>query len=132
MNSLQLDLRGTSVAIDGQTLRRSFDAAAGREALHLVSAWAGELRVSLGQWAVDDKSNEIPAVRKLLELLDLEGAVVTVDAMHCQKETAQSIRNITFTGSGGYLRVATPVPEPAGPVLAAIAMLGVLGRRRHY
>jgi predicted transposase YbfD/YdcC len=92
VNSLQLDLRGTNIAIDGKTLRRSFDAAAGREALHLVSAWAGELRVSLGQLAVDDKSNEIPAVRKLLELLDLEGAVVTVDAMHCQKETAQAIR----------------------------------------
>lgn len=92
VNSLQLDLRGTGVAIDGKTLRRSFDAASGREALHLVSAWAGELRVSLGQLAVDDKSNEIPAVRKLLELLDLEGAVVTVDAMHCQKETAQAIR----------------------------------------
>lgn len=92
VNSLQLDLRGTGVAIDGKTLRRSFDAASGREALHLVSAWAGELRVSLGQLAVDDKSNEIPAVRKLLELLDLEGAVVTVDAMHCQKETARAIR----------------------------------------
>ena len=92
VNSLQLDLRGINVAIDGKTLRRSFDAAGGREALHLVSAWAGELRVSLGQLAVDDKSNEIPAVRKLLELLDLEGAVVTVDAMHCQKETAQAIR----------------------------------------
>jgi predicted transposase YbfD/YdcC len=92
VSSLQLDLKGTSVAIDGKTLRRSFDAAAGREALHLVSAWAGELRVSLGQLAVDDKSNEIPAVRKLLELLDLEGAVVTVDALHCQKETAQTIR----------------------------------------
>jgi predicted transposase YbfD/YdcC len=93
VSSLQLDLRGASVAIDGKTLRRSFDAASGREALHLVSAWAGELRVSLGQLAVDNKSNEIPTVRKLLELLDLEGAVVTVDAMHCQKETAQAIRD---------------------------------------
>lgn len=91
VNSLQLDLKGTGVAIDGKTLRRSFDAASGREALHLVNAWAGELRVSIGQLAVDEQSNEIPAVRKLLELLDLEGAVVTVDAMHCQKETAQAI-----------------------------------------
>jgi predicted transposase YbfD/YdcC len=93
VNSLQLDLKGTSVAIDGKTLRCSFDAASGREALHLVNAWAGELRVSLGQLAVDEQSNEIPAVRKLLELLDLKGAVVTVDAMHCQKETAQAILN---------------------------------------
>ena len=83
---------GQVVAIDGKTLRRSFDAASGKAALHLVSAWAGQLRLSLGQVAVDQKSNEIPAVMKLLELLDLEGAVVTLDAMHCQKETAAAIR----------------------------------------
>jgi len=90
--SLQLSLQGQTVAIDGKTLRRSFDAASGKAALHLVSAWAGQLRLSLGQVAVDQKSNEIPAVMKLLELLDLEGAVVTLDAMHCQKETAAAIR----------------------------------------
>jgi predicted transposase YbfD/YdcC len=90
--SLRLSLQGQTVAIDGKTLRRSFDAASGKTALHLVSAWAGELRLSLGQVAVDQKSNEIPAVIKLLELLDLDGAVVTLDAMHCQKETAAAIR----------------------------------------
>ncbi len=85
-------LAGEGIAIDGKTLRRSFDAGSGRAALHLVSAWACDLRLSLGQVAVDDKSNEITAVPKLLELLELSGAVVTLDAMHCQRETAQAIR----------------------------------------
>jgi predicted transposase YbfD/YdcC len=58
----------------------------------LVSAWASDLRLSLGQVAVDDKSNEITAVPRLLELLELAGAVVTLDALHCQKETAAAIR----------------------------------------
>jgi predicted transposase YbfD/YdcC len=84
-------LAGQTVAIDGKTLRGSFDAAAGRSPLHLVSAWACGQRLSLGQIAVDHKSNEITAVPQLLELLDLQGAVVTLDAMHCQRETAQAI-----------------------------------------
>ena len=82
----------TAIAIDGKTLRRSFDTASGKSALHIVSAWASDLRLCLGQLAVDDKSNEITAVPKLLELLELTGAVVTLDAMHCQKETAAAIR----------------------------------------
>ena len=92
IGSLQLSLQGQGVAIDGKTLRRSFDRASSKSALHLVSAWAGELRISLGQVAVDEKSNEITAVPRLLELLDLRGAVVTLDAMHCQKETVAKIR----------------------------------------
>jgi predicted transposase YbfD/YdcC len=92
LRSLHLALAGEGIAIDGKTLRRSFDAGSGRAALHLVSAWACDLRISLGQVAVDDKSNEITAVPKLLELLELSGAVVTLDAMHCQKDTAQAIR----------------------------------------
>lgn len=84
-------LAGQTVAIDGKTLRGSFDTAAGRSPLHLVSAWACGQRLSLGQIAVDHKSNEITAVPQLLELLELRGAVVTLDAMHCQRETAQAI-----------------------------------------
>jgi len=91
IDSLQLAMKGQGVHIDGKTMRRSFDKASGTSALHMVSAWAGDLRVCLGQVAVDDKSNEIPAVRKLLDLLELTGAVVTVDAMHCQKKTAAKI-----------------------------------------
>jgi predicted transposase YbfD/YdcC len=89
----QSALKDQGIAIDGKTIRRSFDKATGQSALHVVSAWATDLRVCLGQVAVDDKSNEITAVPRLLELLELTGAVVTLDAMHCQKETAAAIRN---------------------------------------
>ena len=85
-------MKGQSIAIDGKTLRHSFDKATGRAALHSVSAWAVGLRLSLGQVAVEDKSNEITAVPKLLELLEIAGAVVTLDAMHCQAETAAAIQ----------------------------------------
>lgn len=80
------------VAIDGKTLRHSFDRATGKAAVHLVSAWATEHHLSLGQVAVEDKSNEITAIPKLLELLDLHGALVTIDAMGTQKEIARTIR----------------------------------------
>lgn len=82
---------GQVVAIDGKTLRRSFDAASGKAALHMVSAWATANRISLGQFAVDGKSNEITAIPKLLEMLDLSGALVTIDAMGCQTEIAERI-----------------------------------------
>ena len=79
---------GQHIAIDGKTLRRSFDKEAGRNPLHLVSAWATEARLTLGQIAVDDKSNEITAIPLLLDLVDLKGATVTIDAMGCQKDIA--------------------------------------------
>jgi predicted transposase YbfD/YdcC len=82
---------GRIVALDGKTLRRSFDTAAGRGALHLVSAWATENQLLLGQQAVDTKSNEITAIPELLRILDLTGAIVTIDAMGCQKEIAAQI-----------------------------------------
>lgn len=87
-----LALTEQGIALDGKTLRHSFDTVTGKSALHVVNAWASDLRICLGQVAVDDKSNEITAVPKLLELLELRGAVVTLDAMHCQKETARAIR----------------------------------------
>lgn len=77
------------VAIDGKTLRSS--GTGGLKALHLVSAWATEQQLSLGQVAVDDKSNEITAIPELLELLDVKGAIVTIDAMGCQKAIAEKI-----------------------------------------
>ena len=80
------------VAIDGKTLRGSRDKASGRKPLHLVSAWAAEARLTLGLVAVDDKSNEITAIPKLLQLLDLEGALVSIDAMGCQKDIAGQVR----------------------------------------
>jgi predicted transposase YbfD/YdcC len=79
------------IAIDGKTLRRSFDRASQKSALHLVSAWAADQRLVLGQLAVDGKSNEITAVPKLLDLLALKGAIVTADALNCQRAIAGQI-----------------------------------------
>ena len=79
------------IAIDGKTQRGSHDRGKGKAALHLISAWAVENHLILGQEAVDQKSNEITAIPKLLELLDLGGALVTIDAMGCQKEIAEQI-----------------------------------------
>jgi predicted transposase YbfD/YdcC len=80
-----------AIPIDGKTVRRSGRRRNGLAPLHLVSAWAGANHVSLGQVAVDDKSNEITAIPRLLEQLDLSGALVTIDAMGCQKEIAAQI-----------------------------------------
>jgi predicted transposase YbfD/YdcC len=80
------------VAIDGKCLRRSGDSAKGKKAVHAVSAWACEARLTLGITETDEKSNEITAIPRLLEMLELEGALVTIDAMGCQKEVAAGIR----------------------------------------
>jgi len=82
---------GEVVAVDGKTLRRSHDRAAGKDALHLVSAWAAANRLVLGQVATGDKSNEITAIPALLAALALDGCVVTIDAMGCQAAIARQI-----------------------------------------
>jgi len=79
------------IAIDGKVLRRSFDRASGKSALHMVSAWGCQQRLVLAQIATDAKSNEITAVPKLLALLTLKGAIVTADALNCQRSIAQQI-----------------------------------------
>ena len=79
------------VALDGKTVRRSFDRAKGRGPIHLVSAWASVNRLVLGQLKTADKSNEITAVPQLLRTLELAGCIVTVDALNCQKDIAQEI-----------------------------------------
>ena len=92
-------LPGEVVAIDGKpvlseaegTVRRSHDKMAGKQAIHLVSAWASANTLTLGQVKTDQKSNEITAIPRLLELLELNGCIVTIDAMGCQKEIAQGI-----------------------------------------
>jgi hypothetical protein len=73
------------IAIDGKRLRRSFDRASNKSALHMVSAWGCEQRLVLAQTATDAKSNEITAVSKLLEMLSLKGTIVTVDALNLTK-----------------------------------------------
>jgi predicted transposase YbfD/YdcC len=82
---------GQVVAIDGKTLRGSFDKASGKSAIHMVSAWATANHISLGQVVVDAKSNEITAIPKLLELLEISGSIVTIDAMGCQTAIAEAI-----------------------------------------
>lgn len=82
---------GGVVAIDGKTARGSHDRANGKQAIHIVSAWAVDNGVSLGQVKVDDKSNEITAIPELLGLLDLTGCLVTIDAMGCQRDIAKQI-----------------------------------------
>ena len=82
---------GEVIAIDGKTLRRSFDRASGRAAIHMVSAWASINSVVLGQVKTEEKSNEITAIPKLLELLHLHGCIVTIDAMGCQREIVERI-----------------------------------------
>lgn len=79
------------IAIDGKTLRGSYDREAKQQALHMVSAWASSHRLLLGQVKVDRKSNEITAIPKLLELLDINGCIITIDAMGCQKAVAHQI-----------------------------------------
>jgi len=84
-------LKGQVVAFDGKTLRRSHNRTIGKDAIHMVSAWATENELVLGQIKVDDKSNEITAIPALLELLELSGCIVTIDAIGCQKEIAKQI-----------------------------------------
>jgi predicted transposase YbfD/YdcC len=92
MRDIQELTAGDIIAIDGKTLRRSFDRApAGKGAIHMVSAWLARNRVVLGQLKVEEKSNEITAIPELLRLLEVKGALVTIDAMGCQKEIAARI-----------------------------------------
>lgn len=93
--------RGKVLAVDGKSLRRSYEKAGRSSPLHLVSAWANQERLVFGQMAVAAGSNEIEAVPALLALLSLDGTTVTLDAMHCQRETAQQI----IDKGGDYLMV---------------------------
>jgi predicted transposase YbfD/YdcC len=95
------------VAIDGKTQRGSARRTVGQSALHVVSAFEVENHLSLGQVATDAKSNEITAIPELLEVLDLEGAVVTIDAMGCQKDIAAKI-----VGGGGEYVLAVKENQP--------------------
>ena len=88
-----------TVAIDGKTMRRSHDRAGGLGPLHLVSAWASEQGIALGQIATEEKSSEITAIPELIDQIDIQGAVVTIDAMGCQKEIAKKIKG----GGGDYV-----------------------------
>jgi predicted transposase YbfD/YdcC len=90
---------GRLLAVDGKTARQSFDTATARSALHMVSVWAVSQKLSVAQVAVDSKTNEITAIPEVLKLVELCGAVVTIDAMGCQVEIAQVI----VDGGGDYI-----------------------------
>jgi len=90
---------GKLVAIDGKTVRHSFAGEEGKGPVHLVSAWVAQNQLVLGQIATEAKSNEITAIPKLLDLLDLRGATITIDAMGCQKKIAEVI----VDGGGDYV-----------------------------
>ena len=82
---------GEVIAIDGKTVRRSYDEGKNKGAIHMISAWASQNRLVLGQRKVDDKSNEITAIPELLTVLDINGCIVTIDAMGTQKKIAKQI-----------------------------------------
>jgi len=85
--------RGQVIAIDGKTVRRSHNRSIGKDAIHMVNAWATHNGIALGQWKTDAKSNEITAIPPLLRQLNVAGCIVTVDAMGAQTQIAQAIRD---------------------------------------
>lgn len=99
IHSIRKVTQGEVIPIDGKTLRRSFDKQSGKSAIHMVSAWASKNGVVLGAVKVDDKSNEITAIPELLNLIAINGCIVTIDAMGCQKEIAKKI----VEGEGDYV-----------------------------
>ena len=94
------------VALDGKVMRRTLDKANGNPAIHLVSAWSTQNNLCLGQVLVDDKSNEITAIPKLIEILDIEGSTITTDAMGCQFKIANQIKE-----AGACLLYTSPSPR---------------------
>lgn len=107
------ELNGDIVNIDGKALRRSFDSYSEKSMIYMVSAWANMNNLVLGQVKVDEKSNEITAIPKLLKLLDLVGCIITIDAMGTQKEIAASIIDcradyvLALKGNQGNLKEET-------------------------
>ena len=91
--------KGEVIAIDGKTLRHSYDTGKNQGAIHMVSAWASQNRLVLGQVKVSEKSNEITAIPKLLKILEIQGCIVTIDAMGTQKAIAREI----IEGGGDYI-----------------------------
>ena len=91
IKSINKITEGEVIAIDGKTLRHSYDKGKDKGAIHMVSAWATTNRLVLGQCKVDEKSNEITAIPELIKVLDIAGCIVTIDAMGCQKQIVKSI-----------------------------------------
>jgi predicted transposase YbfD/YdcC len=99
LKSISNIMKGEVIAVDGKTLRHSYDSSSDKSAIHMVSAWASANRLVLGQVKVDEKSNQITALPNLLKVLSLSGCIVTIDAMGCQREIVKQIRE----GGGDYV-----------------------------
>lgn len=124
---LSAELQGKVVAIDGKTLRGSFDRRRGFSALHVVSAWVAEGGITLGQIVTEEKSNEITAIPELLKTIDVRGATVTLDAMGCQKTIAEAI----IDGGADYaLALKDNHPTLRAEVEAAFEFPKVSGARK--
>jgi predicted transposase YbfD/YdcC len=123
--AIDADAPDRLVAVDGKTCRRSHDVAKGLGALHIVSAWASERGIALGQVATDAKSNEITAIPQLLGQIDLAGTLITIDAMGCQREIVEQV-----VAGGGDCVIAVKDNQPK--LVAAIRehFLGDLERDR--
>ncbi|RPJ75460.1 MAG: ISAs1 family transposase [Alphaproteobacteria bacterium] len=106
--SLSIDLKKEIISIDGKSLRGSHDSKKGQKMLHVVSAWASENRMLLGQVRTEEKSNEITAIPELLDMIDVEGSIVTIDAMGCQQEIAKKI-----VGKGADFVLSLKENQPA-------------------
>jgi predicted transposase YbfD/YdcC len=120
-------LPGAWIHLDGKTMRHTRHKAKGLGALHVVSAWAGQTGLTLGQMAVDAKSNEITAMPQLLQLLDLREKIVTTDAMGCQKEIAE----IVIKQEGDYVLAAKDnQPTLRAEIQAAFATAGPFPKQR--
>lgn len=91
-NEVAVDLAARTVDIDGKTLRCSHDRVAGELTQYSVIAWVSAMKCCIGIKSIENKSNEIPTVIELVDMLDLKGVVVTADAMHCQKQSTEKIQ----------------------------------------
>ena len=89
----KMKIEEKQICMDGKTICSTATMKEHERPMHIITALLADESVSIGQITVESKSNEIPAVRELIELLDIKGAVITLDAMHCQKETAELIKN---------------------------------------
>ena len=118
INDLRDGAEDDHVAIDGKTLRGTFHKASEKSPLHSVSAWSTKYRLTLGQVATAAKSNEITAIPELIRLIDLQGSVVTIDAMGCQTEIAAEIQG---AGADYVLALKDNHPTLAAEVQAAFA-----------
>ena len=120
IQSLSVDVHTEIIAIDGKTLRGSGNRRKGDKALHMVSAWASQQGLLLGQVKTDEKSNEITAIPKLLKMIDITDSVVTIDAMGCQKDIAEEI----ILQNGDYILALKENQQKLHDSVAAVFEMG--------